>query len=266
MRALDAHVVPLRAAQRAGQKAQARLLRAHARDRGHRPRAAAGADRRVVDEAEGREGLGMVAPLEAGLQLLHQTGPVQLQRGRDQRRGGGIGVIGLGELLYQCPRRLGNRAPRERAQQRAQFLAPDGIAFVELRIQRGLSARHRGTQRHLVGQLQRARLLQPLVLMPSQLGHEEQVVPHRMALGQLTQAHRALDEEAGLGKSQRRGARAGVHRDLLRGHQADGAAGGHARGRSFISLCHSGWWWAAQVSVTVPRVIARNEPLTQIAA
>jgi len=214
----------------------------------------------------------LVAAVVAQLQLRHQPRPVDLQRGGDQRRrrriqarrpageqGAGLllepGVLRPAKLRHQRLRGLRNRTPADRVQQRAQLLAPDRLARMAQRVHRRQPADHRAGDRRLIGQLQRARLLQQLMLRLRQCGGEQQVVPHRMAIGELPQPQRPLGEEAGLRQTHRRGARAGVDRDLLRAHHPDrmdgglGARGGgagaggarrHAGGRSFASLCHSG--------------------------
>ena len=60
---------------------------------------------------------------------------------------------------------------------------------------------------------------------------------------------------------------AGARGDLLgRHHPHRGGTSSSAHFPRVICWCHSAWCCRAQASVTVPRVIARTVPFTQIAA
>lgn len=114
-----------------------------------------------------------------------------------------------------------------------------------------------------------------------------------MAVGALAQAHLALGEDRRpLGQVEERDLLPGLDGDFFGGQQPRGRSGTHggwfgsgprhsrmivptvsarksgesAAGPPRISRYHSGWFWRAQFSVTVPRVIARIVPLTQMAA
>src|SRR5882724_5429036 len=108
------------------------------------------------------------------------------------------------------------------------------------------------------------------MLRVRQVGDENQEVTHRVPGCELTQPKCAIGIDAcTFRQTQERHLVAGSEGDLLRRQQAACAGCSlvdRAHRSPLIWRYHSGWCRRAHASLTVPRVMARTEPLTQMAA